>query len=121
MIKLVYCIRKRADVDAEHFYRYWLEEHGPLVKAVSDAIGACRYVQSHTVLPELNNAMLESRCLLEPYDGITEVWWEDRSALEKGLSTPEGVAAQQALIDDESRFIDFSQSRVFMTEEHPIF
>ena len=29
--------------------------------------------------------------------------------------------AQAKLIEDESRFIDFSQSSVFMTEEHAVF
>ena len=121
MIKLVYCLRKRDDVDHASFSRYWLEEHRPLVKSVAGAIGASRYVQSHTILPELNETMVVSRGLQPPYDGVTEVWWETMSALERGMSSPEGVAAQTQLIEDEARFIDFSQSRVFMTEEHPIF
>ena len=121
MIKLVYCLRKRDDIDSHSFYRYWLEEHGPLVKSVADAIGASRYVQSHTVLPELNELMSESRGLQPPYDGVTEVWWETMAVLEQGMSSPTGVEAQAKLIEDEARFIDFSQSRVFMTEEHQIF
>ena len=84
MIKLVYCLRKRDDIDPDRFYRYWLEEHGPLVKSVAAAIGASRYVQSHTILPELNELMIESRDLKAPYDGVTEVWWETMSALEQG-------------------------------------
>ena len=121
MIKLVYCLRKRDDIDVDSFYRYWLEEHGPLVKSVADAIGASRYVQSHTVLPELNELMIESRGLQPPYDGVTEVWWETMAALELGMSSPTGAEAQTKLIEDEARFIDFSQSRVFMTEEHQVF
>ena len=121
MIKLVYCLRKRDDIDVDSFYRYWLEDHGPLVKSVADAIGASRYVQSHTVLPELNELMIESRGLQTPYDGVTEVWWETMVALENGMSSPQGIEAQTKLIEDEARFIDFNQSRVFMTEEHLIF
>ena len=121
MIKLVYCIRKRDDIPAQEFHRYWLEEHGPLVKSVADDIGARRYVQSHTVLPEINAAMVEGRGLAEPYDGITEVWWESREALDQGLSSPAGVEAGKKLVEDESRFIDLARSRVFMTEEHEIF
>ena len=121
MIKLVYCLRKSDDIDIDSFYRYWLEEHGPLVKSVANAIRASRYVQSHTVLPELNELMIESRGLQTPYDGVTEVWWETMAALEQGMSSPTGVEAQTKLIEDEARFIDFSQSRVFMTEEHQIF
>ncbi|MAA85126.1 MAG: hypothetical protein CME46_05280 [Halieaceae bacterium] len=121
MIKLVYCLRKRGDVDSDAFHRYWREEHGPLVKSVATAIGACRYVQSHTVLPELNALMIESRGLLDPYEGITEVWWQDSAALEIGMSSAEGIDAQRQLVEDEARFIDFSRSRIFMTEEHEIF
>ena len=74
MVKLVYCIRRREDVPEDEFHRYWLDEHGPLVRSVADAIGAVRYVQSHTVSPELNAFLRQSRGSAEPYDGITEVW-----------------------------------------------
>jgi len=121
MIKLVYCIRKRDDVELAEFYRYWLEDHGPLVKSVAADIGACRYVQSHTVLPEMNAGMVEGRGLASPYEGITEVWWPNQAELERGLASAEGQAAAARLVEDEARFIDFSRSRVFMTEEHEIF
>jgi|TARA_E500000178_G_scaffold231159_1_gene227675 hypothetical protein len=42
-------------------------------------------------------------------------------SIEQGMSSPQGVEAQTKLIEDEARFIDFCQSRVFMTEEHQIF
>ena len=121
MIKLVYCIRKRDDISIDEFYRYWKEEHGPLVKSVANDLGACRYVQSHTVLPEVN-AMLEQGRGLEPaYEGITEVWWQTEADFEKGIGSPEGQAASDKLIEDEAKFIDFSRSKVFMTQEHEIF
>ena len=121
MIKLVYCLKKRDDIDSNRFYNYWLEQHGPLVKSVAEAIGASRYVQSHTTLPEVNALMIESRGLQAPYDGVTEVWWENMAALERGMSSPAGVEAHAKLIEDEARLIDFSHSRVFMTEEHQVF
>ena len=108
MIKLVYCIRKRDDIESEAFYRYWLDEHGPLVKSVAEAIGACRYVQSHATLPDLNALMVESRGLKTAYDGITEVWWESQADLDRGMTSAEGVEAQARLIEDESRFIDLA-------------
>jgi uncharacterized protein (TIGR02118 family) len=121
MIKLVYCLRKRADVPAAEFHRYWLENHGPLVRGFAQAIGARKYIQSHTVLPALNEAFAASRDLAPAYDGITEVWWDDAAALEAGMGTAEGQEAHRRLKEDEATFIDFSQSRVFMTEEHEIF
>ena len=105
----------------DEFHRYWLEEHGPLVRSVSDAIGAVRYVQSHALSPELNALLRESRGFAEPYEGITEVWWESLEALQAGLGAPDGLDARQRLIEHESRFIGFARSCVFVTEEHVIF
>src|SRR5688572_30201963 len=121
MIKLVYCIRRRADVAPEDFHRYWLDKHGPLVRSVAASIGACRYVQSHTTLPDLNIVLRASRGAAEAYDGITEVWWKDTAALEHGLTDPAGIEAGRRLLEDEATFIDFEQSRLFLTEEHEIF
>lgn len=121
MIKLVYCIRRREDVPEDEFHRYWLDEHGPLVRSVADAIGAVRYVQSHTVSPELNAFLRQSRGSAEPYDGITEVWWESLEAVQAGMGAPGSLEAQQRLMEDESKFIDFARSCVFMTEEGVIF
>ena len=121
MIKLVYCLRKRADVTAADFHRYWLETHGPLVRGFANAIGAKKYIQSHTVLPALNEAFIASRGLAPAYDGITEVWWDSVADLEAGMQTAEGQEAHRRLKEDEATFIDFGESRVFMTEEHGIF
>ncbi|MBI5614652.1 MAG: EthD domain-containing protein [Gammaproteobacteria bacterium] len=121
MIKLVYCLRKRADVSAGDFHRYWLETHGPLVRGFAAAIKARKYIQSHTILPEINALFVESRGLAAPYDGITEVWWDDEAALQAGMASPEGQEAHRRLKEDEATFIDFTASRVFMTREHLIF
>ena len=121
MIKLVYCVRKREDVSSEDFHRYWLNEHGPLVRGFAAAIKARKYIQSHTVAPEMNQLLVESRGLAEPYDGITEVWWDDLDSLKAGMESAAGQQAHEALKEDEATFVDFSQCRVFMTEEHLIF
>ena len=42
MLKLVYCIRRRADIAPETFYRYWLEDHAPKVVGVAESIGSIR-------------------------------------------------------------------------------
>jgi hypothetical protein len=105
MIKMIYCVTRRPDLSREEFLRTWLEEHAPLVKGFQDAIGAVRYVQSHTGSDDMNE----------------EIWWDSRESLEATLSTPEGMEAGRALLEDEKRFIDFSRSRMFLSEEHDIF
>jgi len=121
MVKLVYCLRRRSDVPAEEFRRYWLEKHGPRVRGFAEALRARKYVQSHTLDSPLNAVLTESRGMESPYDGITEVWWDDMKQLEAGFGSSEGQAASNDLIEDEARFIDLSKSRIFLTEEHTIF
>ena len=121
MVKLVYCLRQRADILAEEFYRYWLNTHAPKVKNAAEALRALRYIQSHTCEPEVNQAFVASRGLAPAYDGITEVWWNSIEDLKAAMASPVGAEAMAMLLKDESQFIDFSQSRVFMTTEHLIF
>ena len=121
MIKLIYCLRKHADISDEEFHRYWLHEHGPAVARFAKAIGGLRYVQSHTVAPALNEMFRVSRNLAAPFDGITEVWYESAEYLLACAQTPQGKHAHEVLLEDERRFINFENSCVFMSEEHEIF
>ncbi len=121
MLKLVYGVRRRADISEEEFHRYWLEDHGPLVKSVAKDIGAIRYVQSHTVVPELNASIQAGRGFLQAFDGITEVWYESLETMQGNRDDPARQEAGCKLFEDEAKFIDFPNSMVVMTEEHEIF
>jgi len=120
MIKLVFVIRRREDLAPEEFHRYWLEEHGPLAHRLLKSLGARRYVQAHTLGTDLNVALAASRGTSEAYDGLAEVWWDSLDALLAVSNTEEGQRANETLIEDEARFIDFTRSSFFMTEEHTI-
>jgi uncharacterized protein (TIGR02118 family) len=117
MIKLVYCMRKRADISSEAFYKYWSEQHAPLVRSLAEATQAKKYVQSHTIEPEFNDALVRLRSVAEPYDGVAEVWFESIES----FHSPDAREARKRLIEDEAEFIDFSRSSMFITEEHLIF
>ncbi len=121
MIKLVYCVRKRAEISQTEFHRYWLQEHGPRARKHANALHAIRYVQSHTLDSELNEVIRTSRSAGPPYDGITEMWWPDMGAFEKSMGSEAGIAAGVDLLEDERRFVDAGASSVFLTEEHKIF
>ena len=121
MIKFVYCVRKKKGTSDEDFYRYWKENHGPLVKSFADTMGSLKYVQSHTIDTVLNEVGREVRGMRQAYDGITEVWFESADALNAMLHTDEGKAANTALIEDEARFCELAECSVFLTEEHVIF
>ena len=120
MIKLVFCCRRRPELSREEFQRAWLDRHGPLVRSLRGALPAMRrYVQSHTLDTPANDAIRAGRGSAEAYDGITEVWFEDLSAL--GATTQEAASAARKLLEDEARFIDLAHSSVFLTVEHEIF
>jgi uncharacterized protein (TIGR02118 family) len=121
MFKLVFVIRRRQDLPPEEFHRYWLEEHGPLARSLLEPLGASRYVQSHAVAPDLNAALAPTRGTAEAYDGLAEIYWESVEAFVTASASEEGRRANEILIEDEARFIDFERSSLFLTEEETIF
>ena len=121
MIKFVYCVRRRPEMSPEAFRKYWLENHGPLVRSYAKVLRARRYVQSHTLDTPLNDYAQQPRGTRPAYDGITEIWWDKPEDLIASLSSPEGQEANRILAEDEARFCDLPNSSVFFTEEHTIF
>ena len=120
MIKMVYCITRKDGISREAFQKTWLEDHGPLVKRYAETIKALRYVQSHTGMENFNQAFIPTRGLTQPYDGITEIWWENIEQMQAGSSTPEGLEAAAALLEDEKRFIDLERSSIWTAEENVV-
>jgi uncharacterized protein (TIGR02118 family) len=122
MLKFVYCVRRRPEMSPEAFRKYWLENHGPLVRSFATTLKARRYVQSHTLdNPLLNAAAQQPRGTKPPYDGITELWWDSIEDLAAALQSPEGQEANRLLAEDEARFCDLPNCSVFFTQEHTIF
>ncbi len=120
MIKLVYAIRRRADFSAIAFQRRWLA-HGALVKEVATTIRVRRYTQSHTLSTAVNVQIAAPRGANQPFDGVAELWWDSINDFLAAASIPAGQAAYKRLLADESEFIDFAGSSIFLTEEHVIF
>ncbi len=120
--KLVFCVRKRADLSTEEFLDYWLNRHGPLVRSLWEAgtfPGMLRYVQSHTVLDA--DGGRRARGTKAPYDGITEVWMDSELGATDATTRAASAAGGTRLLEDEATFIDFAESCVFVTTEHVIF
>ncbi len=120
--KLVYCVAKKPEMSVDDFRDYWLNRHGPLVRSLWEKgtfPGMLRYVQSHTIYEA--DGGRTARGAKEPYDGITEVWMD--SELGATLETTRAASAEggRVLLQDESNFIDFANSSVFVTIEHTIF
>jgi uncharacterized protein (TIGR02118 family) len=105
MIKLVYCITRRADITREEFCRYWKDVHGPLGARIP---GLRRLVQSHTITGAPGGRA--------DFDGMAELWFDDVASLLRARESPEW---QQSTADEEN-FIDPSRVAYLVAEEHPI-
>ena len=120
MIKLTFCVTRRADISEKDFHDYWLNTHGPLVRSVRKDLHIAKYVQTHAIDTPANEATASVRGAPARFDGIAELWWENEEALAKAGS-PAGIAASQKLLEDEARMIDFSKSPLWYNVEHVIF
>ena len=117
VIKLVFAVRRRADVESAEFHRYWRDEHGPLVRSFQPVLHIRRYVQTHSMDTPVNDLLRASRRALEPFDGVAELWWDDLDAFVAATASPEGAAAGRTLLEDEERFIDLEHSALWLGEE----
>ena len=83
MIKVLALLTRRPELTHAQFVKHWLEVHGPLAHAVP---GVRRYVQSHIVgtrtRPDIPETDVE-------VDGIAELWYDDRAAMERAVASPE--------------------------------
>ncbi|MES9860143.1 MAG: EthD domain-containing protein [Candidatus Thiodiazotropha sp. LLP2] len=118
MIKFVMCITRHPDMTRAEFREYWMNRHGPFFMNNAEAMGAKKYLQSHTLNTPLNEGLRVSRGMLQEYDGIAEVWFESEESLMSGMSSPEGQKLGSELLEDEKNFIDHSKSSAFIVEEH---
>ena len=103
MIKLVALVKRKTGMSPQAFRDYWLATHAPLAAAIPGMRGYRINIAGH---PGAQNPA--------PYDGSAEIWFDDRGAMEAGLSSQEGTIAG----DDTANFVD--DITFLVTEEHVI-
>jgi uncharacterized protein (TIGR02118 family) len=115
IVKLHFPLRHLPSLDFSEAQRYWRMEHGPLIRSHAPASGLLRYVQVHRFETPLA-AALSRGSQVEPYTGHAEAWF-DRSL---SRSSPEAAEAGRQAVADETRFIDFARSAIWVGKEHVI-
>lgn len=88
MIKVIFLLKFRSDLDKADVRRWWLNDHGALALR---NLGMKRYVQNHWIAP----IDAEHAAGGMPYDGCVEVWFEDREAYEATMASPEWKALEE--------------------------
>jgi uncharacterized protein (TIGR02118 family) len=106
MIKVVYCINKKAGLTDEEFFRYWESVHGPIGARIPGLRGL---VQSHRVCVSADTRRRD-------YDGMAELWFDDMEALLAARQSPEWKASTE----DELNFVDHDRVAYFVSEERVI-
>ena len=108
MIKSLSLLTRRPELSHEEFVRHWVEIHAPLAHAVP---GVRRYVQNH-IEGERRRADIPTTEVA--VDGVAELWYDDRAAMERAIATPE----MKTLHADGTLFI--GRIRTFLVEEKVI-
>ena len=106
MIKVAELVKRPAGMTVDDFQQHWLENHGPIVARIP---GLRRYVQSHPLLGGYRSGELV-------FDGLAELWFDDKAALAAIASTPEFAAAKA----DEPNFVDGVKLIELVVDEHII-
>src|SRR5262245_28752122 len=121
MIKLVFCLRRSPTLSVWEFQRYWRDSHAELVRQHAAALRVRRYTQSHTFSDVRLTPAIEARGgRIEPFDGVAELWWDSVDDLLEAMTSPAGLTAGRALLEDERTFIDLPNSPLFFSEEHVV-
>jgi hypothetical protein len=104
VIRLVYLLRRRRDLELHEFHEHWLEHH---VVAYGEPIRAIRRYVLYTAVPGQPVHGAE-----EPYDGMASVWLDDVQTL---AAVMDGAMPEAGR--DEARFIDHGRSRAFLVDD----
>lgn len=110
MIKLIAMIKRKSGLSRQEFVDYYEGTHVPFVARQSGSFFV-DYKRNY-ICEELGGAGTET------FDVVTEVWLEDRAALDGLIAMMTASPWAKELAEDEDRFVDRASMRMFVTEEY---
>ena len=117
LLKVFFCLRHPSNLTVDEAQLYWRTNHGPVIRGVAAGMGMKRYVQVHRYEDDNEQQLRASRgTTVDPYFGHAEAWF-DRPEFMAIAGTPEGKRAGDIAVEDESHFIDFSRSAMWVAKE----
>lgn len=97
MFKVIGIIKRPVGMDFDAFKSWWLTEHAPKVKQWP---GLVRYAINLCTTSD------------QAFDGVAEVWFETRAAMDAVFETPQGQYAREGAASTASQLV------ILSTEEH---
>lgn len=117
LVKIFFCLRHPEHLSLEQAQLYWRTNHGPVIRGVAQGMGMQRYFQVHYYADELEDQLRASRgTTTPPYTGHAEAWF-NRADLATLANVPEAKRAMEIAVEDESHFIDFPRSAMWIAKE----
>ena len=104
MIKVVVLLRRPLSSSREKFHRWWLNEHVPYARKLPG-------LRKYRVSLVTGSTTDEGR---EPWDGMAELWFDSRAALDAAWGSEVGKTALEHSRESHSDRL------VLITEEHEL-
>ncbi len=102
MFKVIFLVKRRADMSREDYQAYSTEQHAPIVAGLP---GIRKYIVNYSLAANPED---------EPvHDGIVELWFDQQADFEAALASDSG---QRALADQDN-FLDVSRTVVLPVSE----
>ena len=122
MVKISYLMRRQPHLTLEEFQSYWSEKHPQAAPADAfSTLGVKRYVQVLPLETDARNLVIGPRTgLVEPFDGMAELWVESIEALESNWSTDKAKEYIETFFKDEQNFIDWTRSTILVSNENVV-
>ena len=119
MIRLITCLKRRADIDPSEFREFWnAPEFDQLIERVVALSGAELYAKNLTLTVSANQLLMQDRGLGEPFDGVLEYWWHDAAHFEAMYNGQDSKALMREMLEYQQRFSDMPASVSFFTESN---
>lgn len=117
MVKIIYCIRRRADLSPGEFQQYWKQVHAPLLMNHRHTLRLSGYVQTSPLKHEYSDRVERRQILDAPFDGVAELYWANSEDMSHAFDSAEARLVQKMLADDEKNFIDHARSTRWIANE----
>ena len=116
MIKFMQCIRRKPQLSAAEFRRYW-DRYKEVWVELGRLSKATRMATSLGLEIDHNTTVQLARGTREPFDGVLEVWWASGEHVNQCLQDPVLKDKLVSMRQLQEEFIDLASSSFFFASE----